>query len=103
MSTGGPYGGRRASAPPRLCPAPTRLPRPLLACLAPCCRAVSKLGTQWPKIARQLPGRTPDAVRNRYHRLQRTPNLQGTEDPAAGFALLAACGVPSRPEEVAAT
>jgi len=33
--------------------------------------AVAQYGTQWPRVAAELPGRTADSVRNRYHRLQR--------------------------------
>mmetsp|Transcript_45091 Transcript_45091/g.93987 ORF Transcript_45091/g.93987 Transcript_45091/m.93987 type:complete len:345 (-) Transcript_45091:660-1694(-) len=32
--------------------------------------AVKAWGTLWPVVAAQLPGRTPDAVRNRWHRLR---------------------------------
>ena len=60
---------------------------------------VRKLGTQWPLIAAELPGRTPDAVRNRWHRLQQTHLLtdemhQKRVHEAAG-ALLLASGGPS--------
>jgi hypothetical protein len=34
-----------------------------------------RLGTQWGRIADQLTGRTPDAVRNRWHRLHKTQSL----------------------------
>jgi hypothetical protein len=55
---------------------------------------VRKLGTQWPLIALELPGRTPDAVRNRWHRLQQTHLLtdemhQKRVHEAAGALLLA--------------
>jgi len=53
-----------------------------------------RLGTQWPVIAAQLPGRTPDAVRNRWHRLQKTHALGDTEEGRAALdALLLACGI----------
>lgn len=65
---------------------------------------VRKLGTQWPLIARELPGRTPDAVRNRWHRLQQTHLLtdemhQRRVHEAAG-ALLLASGGPSTPAQI---
>jgi len=57
--------------------------------------SVRKLGTQWPRIATQLPGRTADAVRNRWHRLQKTHALgNGEEGSAALDALLLASGMP---------
>lgn len=53
-----------------------------------------RLGTQWSVIAAQLPGRTPDAVRNRWHRLQKTHSLGDTEEGRAALdALLLACGI----------
>lgn len=65
---------------------------------------VRKLGTQWPLIARELPGRTSDAVRNRWHRLQQTHLLtdelhQRRVHEAAG-ALLLASGGPSTPAQI---
>jgi hypothetical protein len=65
---------------------------------------VRKFGTQWPLIARQLPGRTSDAVRNRWHRLQQTHLLtdemhQRRVHEAAG-ALLLASGGPSSPAQI---
>lgn len=55
---------------------------------------VRRLGTQWGRIAAQLPGRTADAVRNRWHRLQKTHSLGDTEEGRAALdALLLACGI----------
>jgi len=63
---------------------------------------VRRLGTQWPKIAVHLTGRTPDAVRNRWHRLQRTHSLANTEEGNAALdQLLIVAGVLT-PEEAAA-
>ena len=62
---------------------------------------VRRLGTQWPKIAVHLSGRTPDAVRNRWHRLQRTHSLSNTEEGNAALdQLLIVAGVLT-PEEAA--
>jgi hypothetical protein len=36
-------------------------------------RTVREVGTKWSRIARELPGRSDDAVRNRYIRIQRKP------------------------------
>lgn len=53
------------------------------------------------RIAAQLPGRTPDAVRNRYHRLQKTHSLSDTDEGRAALdALLLACGVSKEWEPV---
>jgi len=55
---------------------------------------VRRLGTQWQRIAAQLPGRTADAVRNRWHRLQKTHSLGDTEEGRAALdALLLHCGI----------
>ena len=42
-------------------------------------------GTQWDKIAAQLPGRTADAVRNRCFRLQKQHPLQTSEEGRAAL------------------
>lgn len=44
--------------------------------------AVHRIGTQWQRVADSLPGRTADAVRNRWHRLQKNHALteQGSLD-----------------------
>jgi len=48
--------------------------------------AVRTLGTQWQLVANRLPGRTADAVRNRWHRLaKRNPaGQQAAEEAAEG-------------------
>jgi hypothetical protein len=52
------------------------------------------VGTQWHKISTQLPGRTPDGVRNRWHRLQRRHGLGESSDGRRTLDdLLASCGV----------
>lgn len=44
--------------------------------------AVKAWGTLWPCVAAQLPGRTPDAVRNRWHRLRQQQRMPvGGEAP----------------------
>lgn len=46
--------------------------------------SVKALGTQWQAVADRLPGRTADAVRNRWHRLQKRGSFAGI---AAGETL----------------
>ena len=41
-------------------------------------RTVREVGTKWSRIARELPGRSDDAVRNRYIRIQRKPTTATT-------------------------
>lgn len=41
--------------------------------------AVGRMGTQWQRIAELLIDRTPDAVRNRWHRLQKSNKDSDTE------------------------
>merc|ERR1719502_189032 len=67
--------------------------------------AVRRIGTQWQRIASQLPGRTADAVRNRWHRLQRTHALGDTEEGRSALdGLLITSGVDPEwcPPELAA-
>ena len=45
-------------------------------------RTVREVGTKWSRIARELPGRSDDAVRNRYIRIQRKPSVS-TNNPSA--------------------
>ena len=53
-----------------------------------------RLGTQWGRIAAQLPGRTSDGVRNRWHRLQRRHGLgESLEGRRALDELLLSCGI----------
>ena len=52
------------------------------------------VGTQWGRIALQLPGRTADGVRNRWHRLQRRHSLGDSIEGRRNLdELLAACGI----------
>jgi len=56
--------------------------------------AVRRIGTQWPRIANHLPGRTADAVRNRWHRLQKLHTLGDSEEGRSAIdSLLVASGV----------
>ena len=43
-------------------------------------RTVREVGTKWSRIARELPGRSDDAVRNRYIRIQRKPTTTTTAE-----------------------
>ena len=52
--------------------------------------AVQRLGTRWPEIAAQLPGRSDDSVRNRWHRLKRAKANADTNEGRAVTDLMAA-------------
>ena len=57
------------------------------------CRCVAEVGQKWRTIAGRLPGRSDDAVRNRFKRLVKArPNLN---DPG-GTSLSAEQGEPNR-------
>ena len=48
-------------------------------------RTVREVGTKWSRIARDLPGRSDDAVRNRYIRIQRKPtNITANTETVEG-------------------
>lgn len=56
--------------------------------------AVRRIGTQWQRIASNLPGRTADAVRNRWHRLQKTHALNDSDEGRSALdSLLVASGI----------
>lgn len=56
--------------------------------------AVRRIGTQWQRIADELPSRTADAVRNRWHRLQKTHLLSDTDEGRSALdGLLIASGI----------
>jgi hypothetical protein len=56
--------------------------------------AVRRIGTQWQRIADELPSRTADAVRNRWHRLQKTHLLSDTDEGRSVLdGLLIASGI----------
>jgi len=50
--------------------------------------AVRTFGTQWTAVSAQLVGRTADAVRNRWHRLQKRGLAEASEEVAAPRQLL---------------
>jgi hypothetical protein len=50
-----------------------------------------RLGPQWDRIAAQLPGRTTEAVRGRFHRLQRSPLVETQEGRTVLAGLEATC------------
>ncbi len=52
---------------------------------------VRRFGAQWPRIASLLEGRTADAVRNRWHRLQKAHNAIDTDEGRA--AMLVSSGM----------
>ena len=49
-------------------------------------RTVREVGTKWSRIAAQLPGRSDDAVRNRYIRIQRKNSLDASKAAAEAEA-----------------
>jgi len=56
--------------------------------------AARRIGSQWGTIANHLPGRTADAVRNRWHRLQKRHSLRNSEEGRAVIdSLLLASGI----------
>lgn len=59
--------------------------------------AVNRLGTQWPRIAEEVLGRTADGVRNRWHRLRKRGHM--SNDAAISCAFEENL-VPSIPAEV---
>lgn len=59
---------------------------------------VAELGNRWAMVAQRLPGRTEDAVRNRYKRLQR---VQAVDQPAPADPAEAAGGASPRMTVVA--
>lgn len=75
--------------------------------------AVRRIGTQWGRIAGHLPSRTGDAVRNRWHRLQRShPLAADTEECRSaidgllietGIDLAADLSLPPQPAAVPAS
>lgn len=61
--------------------------------------SVRKFGTQWVKIAAELPDRTADAVRNRWHRIQKTRSTHTTKQVKTAADALLACGASPVAEE----
>ena len=55
--------------------------------------AARALGSQWDRIAAHLPGRTSDAVRNRFHRLQKSHFITTEEGRSVVDGALAATGL----------
>ena len=55
--------------------------------------AARALGSQWDRIAAHLPGRTSDAVRNRFHRLQKSHFVTTEEGRSVVDGALAATGL----------
>ena len=55
--------------------------------------AAQRLGSQWARISAHLPGRTADAVRNRYHRLQTSHFVTSEEGRSVIDGALAATGL----------
>ena len=60
--------------------------------------AARQLGSQWDRIAAKLPGRTADAVRNRYHRLQKSHYVTTEEGRSVIDGALAATGLLDLPD-----
>ena len=59
--------------------------------LLPVCRGVAELGLKWRTIAGRLPGRSDDAVRNRWKRLAKVEGAEQAEPnrrpPRAAWSL----------------
>jgi len=51
------------------------------------CALQQRLGNQWSKITKYLPGRTDNSVKNRFHALQRSRKRYTDADVPAGFIL----------------